>query len=61
MNQSAESNDYIISLKQEYQEQIKNTIAFRDLLSNLYNAQRREENELVNWCVTMLTICTYLY
>jgi len=49
MNQSAESNDYIISLKQEYQEQIKNTIAFRDLLSNLYNAQRREENELVNW------------
>ncbi|KAL4556313.1 hypothetical protein LXL04_038960 [Taraxacum kok-saghyz] len=45
---SAESNDYIISLKQEYQEQIKNTIAFRDLLSNLYNAHKREENELVN-------------
>ena len=60
MNQSAESNDYIISLKQEYQEQNKNTIAFRDLLSNLYNAQRRE-CEMVNWYVTMLTICTYLY
>ena len=52
MNQSAESNDYIISLKQECQEHIKNmknTIAFRENVSNLYNAQRREENELVNW------------
>jgi len=58
MNQSAESNDSIISLKQEYQEHsrtsrtsrtlkniknMKNTIAFRENISNLYNALGREE------------------
>ena len=58
MNQSAESNDSIISLKQEYQEHsrtsrtlkniknmknIKNTIEFRENISNLCNALGREE------------------
>ena len=55
MNQIAESNDSIISLKQEYQEHsrtsrtsrtlknMKNTIAFRENISNLYNALGREE------------------
>ena len=52
MNQSAESNDSIISLKQEYQEHsrtsrtlknMKNTIAFRENISNLYNALGREQ------------------
>ena len=53
MNQSAESNDYIMSLSknikntQEHSRTMKNTIAFRENISNLYNAQRREEN--VKW------------
>ena len=43
MNQSAESNDSITSLRKNTQEHIKNTIAFRENISNLYNALGREE------------------
>ena len=66
MNQSAESNDSIISLSKNTQEQVKNTqeqikntqeheehsrtlknmkntIAFRENISNLYNALKEEK------------------
>ena len=33
-NQSAESNDSIISLSKNTQEQMKNTLAFRENISN---------------------------
>ena len=57
MNQSAESNEYIMSLSknikntQEHSrtmKNMKNTIAFRENISNLYNALK-EEKGMVNW------------